>query len=124
MHLYEYSIIRFLPQVEREEFFNIGVIVFCKQSKFINAKFYVDKAKFDLFKTEIEFRDLIDYIQAFENIALGKAQSGPIAKMEVSERFRWLTAVRSSCIQTSRPHPGRTLDLDALTTQLFHENIL
>ncbi len=124
MHLYEYSIIRFVPQVEREEFFNIGVIVFCKQSKFIKAKFHIDKAKFSLFKTEVEFQDLLNYVQAFENIAFGLIQGGPIAKMEVSERFRWLTAVRSSCLQTSRPHPGRSLDLDLLTTTLFQENVV
>ncbi|WP_430613110.1 DUF3037 domain-containing protein [Flavobacterium sp. JP2137] len=124
MQLYEYATIRFVPQVEREEFFNIGVIVFCKQSKYIRAQFFIDKAKYNLFKTEVEWSDLETYIRAFEHIVDGESQGGPIAKMEVSERFRWLTAVRSSCIQTSRPHPGRTADLDALVSALFQSAVL
>lgn len=124
MQLYEYSIIRFVPKVEREEFFNIGVIVFCKHSKYIRVKFSVDKNKFDLFNTEVDYLSLLEYVQAFQNIVEGNAAGGPIARMEVSERFRWLTAVRSSCIQTSRPHPGRALELDALVEKLFEENVL
>lgn len=124
MQLYEYAVIRFVPQVEREEFFNIGVLVFCKRSKYIKVKFFVDPNKFQLFKTEVDYHNLLEYVDAFENIVAGNASGGPIATMDVAERFRWLTAVRSSCIQTSRPHPGRTLDLELLLDKLFMETVL
>lgn len=124
MQLYEYTVIRFVPQVEREEFFNIGVLVFCKQSKYIKVKFFVDANKFKLFKTEVDYENLLEYVDAFENIVAGNASGGPIATMDVAERFRWLTAVRSSCIQTSRPHPGRTSDLGLLIDKLFTETVL
>lgn len=124
MQLYEYAVIRFVPKVEREEFFNIGVVVFCKQSRYIQARFFVDPNKFKLFQTEVEYENLLEYVKAFENIVAGNASGGPIAKMEIAERFRWLTAVRSSCIQTSRPHPGRSLDLSAAFDRLFDETVL
>ncbi len=124
MQLYEYAVIRFVPKVEREEFFNIGVVVFCKQSRYIQVRFFVDPNKFKLFRTEVEYENLLEYVKAFENIVVGNASGGPIAKMEIAERFRWLTAVRSSCIQTSRPHPGRSLDLSETFDRLFDEIVL
>jgi len=60
-------------------------------------------------------------LHAFEKINNGDDNGGPIAKMDVPSRFRWLTAVRSSVLQTSRPHPGFSLDLDATLQKLFEE---
>jgi hypothetical protein len=61
---------------------------------------------------------------SFEKIASAQKNAGPIAQLEVSERFRWLSAVRSSCIQTSRPHSGFADDLDATFGQLFSEYVI
>lgn len=124
MTVYEYSLIRFVPRVEREEFINIGLILFSKQNKFIRAQFHIDASKLALFKTEIDFEELLEHINSFERIAHGASKSGPIGQMPIEERFRWLTAVKSSCIQASRPHPGMTSDLEVVFKQLFEDLVL
>ncbi len=124
MKVYEYSLIRFVPRVEREEFINVGLILFSKQGKFIKAQFHIDAPKLALFKTEIDFEELSKHIASFERIAHGTANSGPIGQMSLEERFRWLTAVKSSCIQASRPHPGMTSDLEVVFKQLFEDLVL
>lgn len=124
MHVYEYSIIRYVPKVEREEFINIGLLVFSKSKRKLLAKFHLDEKKIACFSSEIDFEILQKHIDAFEAIALGTSANNPIATLEVDERFRWLTAVKSSCIQASRPHPGMTSDLEVLFKNLFHELVL
>lgn len=123
-HLYEYAVIRVLPKVEREEFLNVGLVVFCKKSKFIKMKYQLDWEKLRLFSTELDQEELTAYLAAFEKIAHGTPDGGPIARMDVPSRFRWLTAVRSSVLQTSRPHPGFATDLEKTFDCLFKELVL
>lgn len=123
-HLYEYAVIRVVPKIDREEFINVGIIVFCKRAKFIKMLFTVEKNKLELFSKELDLDQLQQNLQAFKNICDGKKEAGPIAQLDVPSRFRWLTAVRSSVIQTSRPHPGLGLDLDKTTERLFLELVL
>src|SRR6218665_380725 len=111
MHLYEYAVIRLVPMVEREEFINVGVIVFSKSKRFIKTKTKLSAKRLESFACELDLEQLQQNLQAFEWIASGNKKGGPIACEELPERFRWLTAVRSSVIQTSRPHPGKTNDL-------------
>ena len=114
-HLYEYAVIRLVPKVEREEFFNVGIILFSKRAKYIKALYKVDENKLNLFSSELH---------VFDKICSGTKEGGPIAALDVPERFRWLTAVRSASIQTSRPHPGFSDDLDQTLEILFRELVL
>lgn len=123
-HLYEFSVIRLVPRVEREEFLNVGVIVFCKRQKYLRVLVKIDHAKLNAIAGTVEHTELLKGLQAFENIAVGKKECGPIAQLEISERFRWLTAVRSSSVQTSRPHPGLSTNLDDTLQHLFNEMVL
>ncbi|MCD7899113.1 MAG: DUF3037 domain-containing protein [Bacteroides sp.] len=123
-HLYEYAVIRFLPKVEREEFINVGVIVFSKGCNYLKAIYFLHKEKINLFSTELEITSLEIALKEFNRICLGEIEGGPIALMDVPERFRWLTAVRSTSLQTSRPHSGFSFDLDATLTNLFEELVL
>ncbi|KOS04883.1 hypothetical protein AM493_01620 [Flavobacterium akiainvivens] len=120
-HLYEYAVIRVVPRVEREEFVNVGVIVFCKRQKFVKMLFEVNEAKLLMLHNDIDNEQLRLNLESFERIAHGAKNGGPIAKLEPDERFRWLTAVRSSVIQTSRPHPGFCLALQDTANQLFND---
>ncbi|NBL65719.1 DUF3037 domain-containing protein [Flavobacterium sp. NST-5] len=120
-HLYEYAVIRVVPRVEREEFINVGVIVFCKKQKFIKMIYEVNVLRLKTFSNDLDHLILSENLKAFHNIAHGIKNAGPIAQFEISERFRWLTAIRSSIIQTSRPHPGLCVDLEARTQKLFAE---
>lgn len=123
-HLYEYAVIRVLPKVEREEFVNVGIILFCKRQKFIRALIKVDEKKILALDHETDLGSLQNNLSAFVRISEGDKTAGPIALLDLTERFRWLTAVRSSCIQTSRPHPGICLDLEITCQRLFQEQVL
>ena len=119
--LYEYAVILLVPRVEREEFFNIGLVMFAKRSGYIRVSLHVCPKKFELINNQLDFNEINQTIENFIKIANGDKDGGLIARLDVPERFRWLTAVRSSVIQTSRPHPGKTYDLDATFERLFEE---
>ncbi|WP_336687766.1 DUF3037 domain-containing protein [Chryseobacterium bernardetii] len=119
--IYEYAVIRLVPKVEREEFFNIGLVMFSKREKFIRVEFYLCPDKFKLMHSKLDYNDVIQNLESFRKIANGDKDGGPIALLEVPERFRWLTAVRSAVIQTSRPHPGKSKDLNVTFGKLFEE---
>ena len=123
-HLYEYAVIRVVPRVEREEFVNAGVVVFCKRQKFIKMLYTVNEQKILMLSPEADTDQIRLNLQSFEKIANGAKDGGPIALLDVPERFRWLTAVRSSVIQTSRPHPGFCSDMEQLTQKLFEDLVL
>ncbi|HCN52035.1 MAG TPA: DUF3037 domain-containing protein [Chryseobacterium sp.] len=119
--IYEYAVIRLVPKVEREEFFNIGLVMFSKKEKFIRVEFYLCPDKFKLMHSKLDYEDIIQNLESFQKIANGDKDGGPIALLDIPERFRWLTAVRSAVVQTSRPHPGKSKDLNITFGKLFEE---
>lgn len=123
-NLYEYSVIRVLPRVEREEFLNVGIVLFCKKSNFLQMLYKLDEAKLRMFSDDLDFEQLQLNLKSFEKISRGEKDGGPIAQLDVPSRFRWLTAERSSVIQTSRPHPGLCCDPDETLQRLFKELVL
>lgn len=123
-HLYEYAVIRVVPKIEREEFINVGIILFSKRAKYIKVLYKVNENKLKLFSDEPDIEEVNSILQAFEKISSGSKDGGVIATFDIPERFRWLTAVRSSCIQTSRPHSGFSSDLDKTLQCLFQELVL
>ena len=122
-HQYEYAIVRVVPVVEREEFVNAGVILFCKKEKFIRMKYLLCEDKILTLMPDADLEEIRKNLEAFRIIAAGEKQGGPIASLEQAERFRWLTAVRSASIQTSRPHPGLSDDLEKTFNTLFSEMV-
>lgn len=105
---FEYAIIRIVPKVEREEFFNVGVILFSKRKKYLGIKYQIDEAKFNAFSPELSLEDFKKHLNAWKLICDGKPSGGTIGTFELSDRFRWLTACRSTIIQSSKTHPGLT----------------
>jgi hypothetical protein len=120
-HLYEYAMIRVVPVVERKEFINVGVILLCKKEKYLRILLDVNEDRIKALYDKIDLEQLKENLHAFSQIANGKKGCGPIAEMDETSRFRWLTAVKSASIQTSRPHPGLSDNLDATTQKLFDE---
>ncbi|KLT69981.1 DUF3037 domain-containing protein [Flavobacterium sp. ABG] len=123
-HLYEYAVIRVVPRVEREEFLNIGIILFCKRAKFIKVLFHINTTKIEALSDDFDIEQLECNLTSLQKIANGDKDAGPIAEFDIPERFRWLTAIRSSAIQTSRPHPGLCEDLEKTIQRLFKELVL
>ena len=123
-YLYEYAVIRFVPKVEREEFINVGIVLFSKQRKYLKSLYTIDDNKLSLFSSEVDTNCLKEGLIVFDKICQGNKNGGTIAQMDIPDRFRWLTAVKSSCIQVSRPHPGFSENLDATLERLFKELVL
>lgn len=88
-HLYEYAVIRIVPKIEREEFINVGLIMFCKRPKFIKARYHVDEEKLRLFTSDIDKESLCTNLHVFDKICSGAKDGGPIASLDIPERFRW-----------------------------------
>lgn len=123
-HLYEYAVIRVLPRVEREEFLNVGIIVFCKREKYLQVSYKLNESRLKCLAEDFDLDQIEKNLESFKKIALGTKDGGPISQLDVPSRFRWLTAVRSSVIQTSRPHPGFCEELDNTLNRLFAELVL
>lgn len=124
MLVYEYAVIRFVPRVERGEFINIGLLLFCKQKRNLRGQYYLDHEKLACFRTEIDLDVLEKHIMAFIAIAEAEAKASPINSFDAAERFRWLAATKSSCIQVSPTHCGLTEDVNQTFDQLFDELVL
>ncbi|MEN2283967.1 DUF3037 domain-containing protein [Algoriphagus sp. SE2] len=122
-HLYEYAVIRVVPRVEREEFINVGVIVCDWKSGYLNSKVDLDKQKLLALDPNADLEMIQKNLDSFHKICLGKSTGGQIAEMDLASRFRWLTAVRSSIIQTSRPHTGFSNNLAETLEKLFIEQV-
>lgn len=123
-HLYEYAVIRYVPRVEREEFVNVGLVMMCKRRRWARVELLVDPVKIGVFGGALTIDEIEHQLSAYKLIGEGHPSGGPMAALSVEERFRWLTAVKSCCIATSRPHPGLTDDLDAAFGRLFTELVL
>ncbi len=119
--VYEYAVIRVVPKVEREEFINIGLILFSKRKRYIKFDYHIPEEKIRSFCNEFDLNQLKENLESFAKICLGAKDGGPIAALEADEKFRWITAVKSSSIQSSRPHPGLSADLDATFDKLYEE---
>jgi hypothetical protein len=123
-YTFEYAIIRIVPKVEREEFFNVGVILFCKRKKFLDIKYRINPDKFKAFSPEIELEILNDYLNAWKLICDGDSSGGPIGELELSDRFRWLAACRSTIIQSSKTHPGLCFEPKKELEDIFKKYVL
>ncbi|MCH2193230.1 DUF3037 domain-containing protein [Kordia sp.] len=121
---FEYAMIRFMPKVEREEFFNIGVIVFSKRKKFLALKYHVDAKKLAAFSCEITQDELNEYLNAWNNICKGAPHGGKIGTFEMADRFRWLAASKSTMILCSSTHAGLTDNPQQELEHIFEKYVL
>jgi hypothetical protein len=116
---YDYAVIRVVPRVERQEFVNVGVIVWCKEQDFLEARIELDEARVRMLDVSVDLDAVRRHLASISIICLGSANSGPIGKLSKRERFDWLVAPRSTIIQTSAVHTGRCDDLAATLERLL-----
>lgn len=121
--LYEYAVIRIVPRVEREEFVNAGIVLFCKENGFLQCLTSLPEQKLQCLAPEINLLQIKENLSAFEQIALGKNANSKISQLDAASRFRWLTAVRSTVIQCSKVHPGLSLSLEEELKILFEKHV-
>jgi hypothetical protein len=120
---FDYAVIRLVPRVEREEFFNVGVILSCPEHKFLDVKIYLDEEKLKCFAPLLEAETVRHYLDIIPKICAGKPEAGLIGKLTQRERFYWLTAQRSTIIQSSAIHTGLTGDPAKTLEKLFEKLI-
>jgi len=116
---YDYAVIRVVPRVERQEFINAGVILWCRDQEFIEARVELDEARLRALDASIDIEAVRRHLASFTIICAGGADAGPIGKLPKRERFDWLVAPRSTIIQTSAVHTGRCTDLGATMERLL-----
>lgn len=126
---FDYAVLRVVPRVERQEFLNIGVIVFCLEKRLLDAKVRVDQARLQALWPMLDVENVKQHAEAVVRICAGDETAGPIAQLSQRERFQWLIAPRSTIIQTSAVHTGIMAEgesiaerLDRLFAQLVEVN--
>lgn len=118
-NLFEYAVIRVVPRVEREEFINIGVILYCAKQKFLQSRYLLDELRLMALCPNLDIMELREHLCSFERICIADKAAGPIGKLDMASRFRWLTATRSTIVQSSRVHPGFCIDASETLDRLF-----
>ena len=103
---YDYAIVRVVPRVERGEFVNVGVILFCRTRRFLGARIGLDVARIAALAPQIDIDELNRHLAIIPLVCAGGADAGPIGALPLAERFHWLVAPRSAMIQTSPVHSG------------------
>ncbi|MBP2334651.1 hypothetical protein JOF41_000829 [Saccharothrix coeruleofusca] len=121
-HVFEYALLRAVPRQERGEFVNVGVLVYCAALDFLGARVHVDERRLRALDPFVDVESLEASLRHLGVSCDGAAEAGPVSRTSAGQRFRWLTAPRSTIIQTSPTHTGLTDDpaaeLDRLLTAL------
>ncbi|MEV0783924.1 DUF3037 domain-containing protein [Streptomyces sp. NPDC050423] len=117
--VFEYALLRVVPRVERGEFFNAGVVVYCRPKGFVEARTELDEGKLKALDPAADVTGVRAALRAVEGICRGGADAGQAAGDDVGRRFRWLIAPRSTVIQPSPVHSGLTTDPAAEVERLF-----
>jgi hypothetical protein len=107
---FQYALVRVVPDVERGECLNAGVIVFCRRHRFLAARIALDPARLAALAPDADVAAVRAHLDAVARIAAGEPGAGPIAALPPSERFHWLVAPSSTIIQPSPVHTGLTDD--------------
>lgn len=103
---FDYAIVRVVPRVDREEFINAGVIVYCAEQPFLSARVRVDEPRLRALWPELDIALVREHLEAVPRVCAGDPAAGPIARLTPRERFHWLVAPRSTIIQVSPVHSG------------------
>ncbi len=120
---YDYAVIRVVPRVEREEFVNVGVILSCEASRYLEARIELDESRVLALAPDLDMESLRRHLQTLPAICRGGAEAGPIGLLPQRARFHWLTARRSSIIQTSPVHMGKCGDMPATMEHLLQRMV-
>lgn len=120
---YDYAVIRVVPRVEREEFVNVGVILSCEASRYLEARIELDEARVSALDPGLDIEALRRHLDSIPAICRGGPEAGPIGLLPPRARFHWLTAKRSSIIQTSPVHMGKCADLAATMEHLLERMV-
>ena len=118
---FDYAAIRVVPRVDREEFINAGVILFCKQQRFLQARVVLAHERIGALWPQSDLEMIALHLNAFAKICDGDLEAGPIAQLSQAERFHWLVSPRSTTVQVSAVHTGLCQDPQVALERLFDQ---
>ncbi|MCA5006062.1 DUF3037 domain-containing protein [Sphingobacterium bovistauri] len=122
--LYEYAVVRVVPRAEREEFVNVGVALYCKKFRYAEFLFHLNAHKIKALYSESDIEEIKRHLESFQKICAGDKSYGRIANLDQAERFRWLTANRSTIIQCSPSHTGMCISAEDTHKELVTKLVL
>ncbi|KPM56639.1 hypothetical protein CcI49_00220 [Frankia sp. CcI49] len=108
--LFEYAMVRVMPRVDRGECVNVGVLLWCQAANYLGSRCLVDQARLVCLDPFVDLDAVAAHLTALRKVCAGGPDAGPAARLSGGERFRWLTAPRSTVVQTSPVHTGFTDD--------------
>jgi hypothetical protein len=121
---FEYAIVRVVPRVDREEFVNAGVILFCLEQEFLKARVELDEGRLRALWAATDVGLVRQHLEAIPRVCEGSPEGGPIARLSPRERFRWLVAPRSTMIQVSPVHSGLCEEPERALDAIFRRRVL
>ncbi len=116
---FEYVVVRVVPHVEREEFVNVGVLLYCKAERFLQARLVLDRARLAALAPDADCAAIQAHLDLISTVTAGGSQAGALGAMDQGERFRWLSSPRSTAIQISPTHGGLCDQPQAALDDLF-----
>lgn len=116
---YDYALIRVVPRVERQEFVNVGVIAWCRDHDVLEARLALNESRLLALDPGVDLDAVRRHLGSIERICAGGDDAGPIGRLSKRERFDWLVAPRSTIIQTSPVHSGRSVDIEGTLEHLL-----
>jgi hypothetical protein len=122
--VFEYALIRLVPSIERGECINVGVVLFARQQRFLGTQIDLNMARLVAFAPQLDLESLREQLSYIEIVCRGGSGAGPIGELPAQERFRWLTAPRSTIIQPSPVHCGLSHDPVAALERLFAQMVV
>lgn len=117
--VYDYSVLRVVPRVEREEFVNVGVIVACPTSDFLGCRITTGLERVLALAPGVDLEVVARHLEGVRRVCEGDPAAGPVARLPARERFHWLTHPRSAMLQTSAVHSGLTGDPAEALVRLY-----
>jgi hypothetical protein len=121
---FSYALYRLVPQLERGERINVGVVVFCRPLDYLGARTALDEERARALWPELDLASVRPHLEALERVAAADPAGGPIAELDTTARFHWLTAPSSTIIQPSAVHTGVCDDPPGQLNRLFDSLVL
>jgi Protein of unknown function (DUF3037) len=123
-YTYDYAIIRVVPRVDRGEQMNVGIILSCVDSDFIDIRIALDESRLRALDPTVDLESVQAGLAMLKAVCAGGPEAGPVGEMPPRARFRWIVSPRSTVVQTSPVHTGRTDNPQAALQHLFETMVL
>lgn len=108
--LFEYALLRVVPRVERGEFINAGVVLYCQEAKFLDARVHLDTERLRALDPRLDPETVLAHLEAARRVCAGGVQAGAVGLLPPGQRFGWIVAPRSTVVQPSPVHTGLAED--------------